>query len=60
MVTWTEITHVTTEGAFRQGVCLSSDTKPIDDVLNGSILMEMDTATLYLYDAENQTWRAWE
>lgn len=42
-------------------VGLSTDTKP-DKVLNGKLisngcsLFEMDTGTLYLFDAENLTW----
>lgn len=44
---------------YYEGTCLSSDTKPTD-VDNGSKLMESDTSTLYIYDAENSTWRAWE
>lgn len=45
---------------YIEGECLSSDTKPTENILNGSKLMEMDTATLYMYDEENNTWRAWE
>lgn len=47
---------------YREGSCLSSDTKPVNDasMANGSKLMEMDTSTLYLYDKKNKTWRAWE
>lgn len=38
---------------------LSTDEKPVEDVENGSAYMEMDTGKLYLYDAENETWREW-
>ena len=45
---------------YVEGTCLSTDTKPTQTVLmNGSKLMEMDTSTLYMYDKENQIWRAW-
>ena len=46
---------------YREGVCLSSDTKPTNDkaMANGSKLMEMDTSKLYLYDEKNKTWREW-
>ena len=46
---------------YREGVCLSSDTKPTNDtsMANGSKLMEMDTSTLYLYDEKNRVWRGW-
>lgn len=35
---------------------LSTDTKPTDDVRNGSVFVEMDTGLVYLYDKENSTW----
>lgn len=44
---------------YVEGMCLSTDTKP-DTVANGSILMEMDTSKLYLYDEANSIWREWE
>ena len=44
---------------YREGECLSTDTKPTTGWSNGSKLIEMDTGTLYIYDAENSTWRAW-
>ena len=39
-----------------EGVCLSTDTKPTDWA-NGSILMEIDTKKVFVFDAENSTWR---
>ena len=43
-----------------EGVCLSTDTKPTGEgIANGSRLMEMDTAKLYMYDAENAEWKEW-
>ena len=47
------------EKTYIEGACLSTDTKPLD-VANGSKLMEMDTATMYLFDEAAKTWRAWE
>lgn len=43
---------------------LSSDAKPTtvfndDELENGSAFVEMDTATVYFYDAENAEWREW-
>ena len=39
---------------------LSTDTKPTQadypDMRNGSTFMEIDTKTLYFWDAEGQTW----
>lgn len=37
---------------------LSSDTKPTD-VPNGSVFVEMDTTTIFVFDAENTYWRQW-
>lgn len=45
------------EKYYRQGQCLSTDTKPTD-LANGSILIEMDTRTIYYFDAENSIWIA--
>ena len=42
---------------LKQGSCLSSDEKPTD-VANGSVLIEMDTGTAYMFDEENGEWRA--
>lgn len=36
--------------------CLSTDTKPTDGVPNGSTCIEIDTGTMYMYDAENDQW----
>lgn len=35
---------------------LSTDTKPVDNVPNGSIFVEMDTAKKYRFDKENEIW----
>ena len=46
--------------------CLSSDTKPENvemiagkplEIPNGSLLLEMDTKSIYAWDLENKTWR---
>ena len=61
MITWTAFKH-TSGKIYREGVCLSTDIKPTSDetMLNGSVLIELDTSTLYIYDEENSTWRAFE
>ena len=39
---------------------LSTDTKPTGDTVgNGSRFLEMDTAKIYLYDADGAEWREW-
>ena len=47
------------EKSYIEGACLSTDTKP-ENVANGSIMKEIDTATLYMFDEAAKTWRAWE
>ena len=46
---------------YREGSCLSTDTKPTNDatMMNGSKLMEMNTGKLFLYDEANKVWREW-
>lgn len=39
---------------------LSTDTKPGEGIITGSVFIELDTGTLYIYDEENSTWRAFE
>lgn len=38
---------------------LSTDTKPVTGVANGSAFIEMDTSKRYFFDAANATWREW-
>ncbi|MBQ7687181.1 MAG: hypothetical protein IJT28_08140 [Bacteroidaceae bacterium] len=43
---------------YREGECLSTDTKPTTDTTlkNGSKLLEMDTNKHWKYDGENHIW----
>lgn len=59
MVTYKQIQRMTSGKDQIEATCLSSDTKPTQDVANGSILMEMDTSTLYMFDEASNTWRVW-
>lgn len=34
----------------------SSDTKPTDDISNGSVIIEVDTGKKFRFDEENLTW----
>ena len=36
--------------------CLSGDTKPTEDVLTGSIAIEVDTGAVSVYDEESEEW----
>lgn len=38
---------------------LSTDTKPTEDVENGTSFIEIDTSKIYFFDAEAQTWNEW-
>lgn len=39
------------------GHCLSTDTKPTQNMYNGSTLLEMDTSKVCVFDAANTQWR---
>ena len=46
-----------TGGAWiREYTGLSTDTKPTENVPNGSSFYEINTKTMYVFDAENGTW----
>ena len=36
--------------------CLSTDTKPIENVPNGSILVEIDTGYVFFFSADSSSW----
>ncbi len=36
---------------------LSTDTKPTENVVNGSVFIEMDTKKIYMFDAEGTEWK---
>lgn len=38
---------------------LSTDTKPTTGVVNGSAFIEMDTSTIYFFDAAGSQWIEW-
>ena len=38
------------------GHCLSTDTKPTDNIANGSQLIEIDTGDVYLFNEAAETW----
>lgn len=39
-----------------EAYCLSTDTKPTTGIANGSILIEMDTQKIFMFDETNSTW----
>lgn len=38
---------------------LSTDSKPVENVANGSAFIEMDTGIVYFFDLENAEWSEW-
>lgn len=38
---------------------LSTDTKPTENIANGSVFISMNTGKIYFYDFENATWLEW-
>lgn len=36
---------------------LSTDTKPVENMNNGDLFIEMDTGTIYAFDEANAMWR---
>lgn len=41
-----------------EGKCKSTDAKPTD-IINGSLLIEIDTSKLYFFDEASNVWREW-
>lgn len=58
MVTIKEVITIRNGKEVVEGACLSSDTKPLT-FGNGSILMEMNTSKLFMFDEANNQWREW-
>lgn len=44
------------EMAIHKYVGLTADTKPTENVPNGSLFVEMDGQKLFAFDAENASW----
>lgn len=36
--------------------CLTDDTKPSDNIANGSLALEIDTGDVYAFDEVGETW----
>lgn len=36
---------------------LSTDSKPTENITNGSVFIEIDTGKLYMFDAEGTQWK---
>ena len=57
-VTWFREDYRASDGTvYRDGVCLSTDTKPTPtDMANGSRLEEMDTGDKYRFNRDGAEW----
>lgn len=44
------------EKSYIEGACLAADTKPTDGIANGSIIIEIDTGKIFMF---NETGSAW-
>ena len=47
------------ELSYCEGRCKSTDVKPIEGICNGSILLEIDTGKVYMFDGETSEWCLW-
>ena len=60
MVTYNVTDYEIREGGVKvqeiSGYCLSSDTKPTTGIANGSVLTEMDTGKIYMFDEAGSQW----
>ena len=57
MVTVRKLESVVMSKDLIEVACLSTDTKPTEDIANGSVLIEMDTKKVYMFDGDNALWR---
>lgn len=56
MITVVNTCNVNTGHNYNAYMGKSTDIKPTENELNGSIFYEMDTGDVYLFDAETSTW----
>ena len=59
MVTNNKTIYAGDNKVLAEAAGLSTDAKPTTGIANGSTFIEMDTSTLYFFDEEAGTWRAW-
>ena len=51
--------YVTGDTAYVELAGLSTDTKPIDQIVTGSIFVEVDTGKVYFFDEEGDAGSEW-
>ena len=45
-----------TNGGYCEFAGLHTDTKPTDNIATGSIFLEVDTGTVFFYNADAESW----
>lgn len=40
-----------------EGACLNADAKPTQNIANGSMVIEMDTGNILIFDETNSVWK---
>lgn len=50
------VTMTFEQGGYAEYSGLHDDDKPITNVANGSLFVEMDTSDVYAFDADGQAW----
>jgi len=49
-------TLISSDNGADHYACKSTDAKPTNGIRNGSDVVEMDTAKVYMFDAEEKAW----
>lgn len=56
MYTVTELVKIIEGKNLTEATCLSTDTKPTENVANGSLVLEMDTSKVYAFNEDGTEW----
>ena len=56
MITYNKSTQATDKTVYVEGVCLSSDAKPTSGIANGSMLIEINTGKIFMFNEAGSAW----
>ena len=56
MFTNTKATYIGNDKILVEAVCLSTDSKPTTGIANGSLVLEMDTGKIYVFNEAGSAW----
>ena len=56
MITWQTLRKSIDNKQFGKGICTSDDEKPVEDIANGSELIEIDTGKRCVFDLGREEW----